>query len=154
VGGWTATNNGPQYAVARDGRFPIDQPVADATAAPITRLLNWRPPANRWPVGGLVLVRREVATDSANGLGSERTSLRQRRASARGIMTTPMADVWIRKLDSFDDAQRADREFWRSVSPDARVAAVEDLRKQWAVLQGANDEGLRRTVRVLEAPEG
>ena len=68
-------------------------------------------------------------------------------------MTTRMADVWVRKLDSFDDAARADREFWRSVSPDARVAAVEDLRKQWAVLQGTSDEGLRRTVRVLEAPE-
>jgi hypothetical protein len=64
-----------------------------------------------------------------------------------------MADVWIRKLDSFEDAERASREFWQSVSPDARVAAVEDLRKQWAVLQGADDEGLRRTVRVLEAPE-
>lgn len=86
----------------------------------------------------------------ANGLGQNPL---QQRASGRGIMTTRMADVWIRKLDSFDDAQRADREFWRSVSPDARVAAVEDLRKQWAVLQGANDEGLRRTVRVLEAPE-
>ena len=69
------------------------------------------------------------------------------------MMPKRMADVWLRKLDSFDDAERADREFWRSVSPDARVAAVEDLRKQWAVLQGANDEGLRRTVRVLEAPE-
>jgi hypothetical protein len=65
-----------------------------------------------------------------------------------------MADVWVRKLDSFDDARRADREFWRSVSPDARVAAVEDLRKQWARFQGADDQGLRRTVRVLDAPEG
>ena len=64
-----------------------------------------------------------------------------------------MADVWIRKLGSFEDASRADREFWQSVSPDARVAAVEDLRRQWARLQGANDEGLRRTVRVLPAPE-
>jgi hypothetical protein len=40
------------------------------------------------------------------------------------------------ELDSFDAAQRADREFWRSVSPDDRVAAVEDLRKQWAMLRG------------------
>jgi hypothetical protein len=64
-----------------------------------------------------------------------------------------MADIWIRKLDSFDEAARADREFWRTVSPDARVAAVEDLRRHWAVLQGADDEGLRRTVRVLTAPE-
>ncbi len=85
---------------------------------------------------------------------AQAATISQHRAPLRGIMTTRMADVWIRKLDSFDEAQRADREFWRSVSPDARVAAVEDLRKQWAVLQGANDEGLRRTVRVLEAPEG
>ena len=64
-----------------------------------------------------------------------------------------MADVWIRKLDSFDDARRADREFWRAVSPDVRVAAVDDLRAQWAAFQGIDDQGLRRTVRVLEAPE-
>jgi len=82
---------------------------------------------------------------------AEAATLSRYRAPRRGIMTTRMADVWIRKLDSFDDAERADREFWRSVSPDARVAAVEDLRRQWAVLQGADDEGLRRTVRVLEA---
>ena len=88
---------------------------------------------------------------------ARRRARRRTTAGARtlaGIMTTRMPDVWIRKLDSFEDADRADREFWRSVSPDARVAAVEDLRKQWAVLQGADDEGLRRTVRVLEAPEG
>ena len=35
----------PQYAVARDGRFLINQPVGDATAAPITLILNWKPPA-------------------------------------------------------------------------------------------------------------
>ncbi len=64
-----------------------------------------------------------------------------------------MADVWVRKLTSFEDDRRADREFWRTVAPDARVSAVEDLRRQWARLQGADVEGLRRTVRVLEAPE-
>jgi hypothetical protein len=64
-----------------------------------------------------------------------------------------MADVWVRKLDSFDDDRRANREFWRAVPPDARVAAVEELRRQWARFQGVDDEGLRRTVCVLEAPE-
>lgn len=43
VGGGTVTTNRPQHAVARDGRFLINQPVADATAAPITLLLNWQP---------------------------------------------------------------------------------------------------------------
>ena len=35
------------YAVARDGRFLINQPVADATAAPITLILNWNPDAKK-----------------------------------------------------------------------------------------------------------
>ena len=34
--------NKPNYAVARDGRFLIVQPVESAPA-PITLLLNWRP---------------------------------------------------------------------------------------------------------------
>ncbi len=45
VGGGTVTTLRPQYAVARDGRFLINQPVADATGWLITLLLNWRPPA-------------------------------------------------------------------------------------------------------------
>jgi hypothetical protein len=64
-----------------------------------------------------------------------------------------MTDVWIRKCNSFDEERLADRDFWRSLTPDARVAVVEDLRRQWAALQGVHHEGLRRTVRVLEAPE-
>ena len=46
VDGGTVAIIRPQYAVARDGRFLINQPVGDATAAPITLILNWRPPAN------------------------------------------------------------------------------------------------------------
>ena len=40
VGGGAAAR---EYAVARDGRFLINQAVADATAAPIMLLLNWNP---------------------------------------------------------------------------------------------------------------
>ncbi len=47
VDGGTVTNNRPQYAVARDGRFLINQPVADATVAPITLILNWQPTAKK-----------------------------------------------------------------------------------------------------------
>jgi hypothetical protein len=44
VDGGTVTQNRPQYAVARDSRFLINQTVADVTAAPITLILNWQPP--------------------------------------------------------------------------------------------------------------
>ena len=47
VNGGSVATNRPQYAVARDGRFLINQPVGDATAAPITLILNWQPPANK-----------------------------------------------------------------------------------------------------------
>jgi len=40
--GGTIAINRAQYAVGRDGRFLINQPVADATAAPITLILNWQ----------------------------------------------------------------------------------------------------------------
>ncbi len=41
-GGGSVATDRPQYDVARDGRFLINQPVADATAAPITLILNWQ----------------------------------------------------------------------------------------------------------------
>ena len=47
VGGGAVATNRPQYAVARDGRFLLNQPVADATAAPITLILNWNPEAKK-----------------------------------------------------------------------------------------------------------
>jgi len=34
-------------ANARDGRFLINQPAGDATAAPITLLMNWKPEAKK-----------------------------------------------------------------------------------------------------------
>ena len=47
VDGGTIARNRPQYAVARDGRFLINQPVADATATPITLILNWNADAKK-----------------------------------------------------------------------------------------------------------
>ena len=36
-----------QYAVSADGRFLINQVLEDASAAPITLVLNWRPGSAR-----------------------------------------------------------------------------------------------------------
>jgi hypothetical protein len=36
----------PQYAVAQDGRFLINQPIRGSITTPITLILNWKPPAN------------------------------------------------------------------------------------------------------------
>ena len=37
--------NHPQYAVSRDGRFLVNQPVEASSSTPITLILNWRPKA-------------------------------------------------------------------------------------------------------------
>ena len=62
-------------------------------------------------------------------------------------------ELWVRKCASFAEERAADREFWQHMTPDERVAAVGELRAQWLALTGARDEGLRRTVHVLERPE-
>jgi hypothetical protein len=59
-------------------------------------------------------------------------------------------ELWIRKCASFAEERAADREFWRQMTPDERVAAVNELREQWASLTGAGHEGFRRVVHVLE----
>jgi serine/threonine protein kinase/Tol biopolymer transport system component len=43
----SASAHKPQYAVARDGRFLINQPVKEATATPITLLMNWNPDTHK-----------------------------------------------------------------------------------------------------------
>ena len=43
VGGSAPRLLNHQYAVSRDGRFLIDQPVEEATLSPITLILNWKP---------------------------------------------------------------------------------------------------------------
>lgn len=42
-GGGTESGQGPQYDVARDGRFLVNTVVDDAAAAPIVVIQNWRP---------------------------------------------------------------------------------------------------------------
>jgi hypothetical protein len=58
--------------------------------------------------------------------------------------------IWIRKCASFDEDRRADREFWGAMSPDARVALVEQLRQEWGKISGQPIERLRRTVRLVQ----
>ncbi len=45
VGGGTQGTNRPQYAVAKDGRFLVNQRAEESTNTPITLVLNWKPPA-------------------------------------------------------------------------------------------------------------
>ena len=58
----------------------------------------------------------------------------------------------VRKFNSFAEADEADREQYRQMTPDERVALVDELRHQWEKMYGEPHEGLRRTVLVSERP--
>ena len=60
---------------------------------------------------------------------------------------------WVRKCASFEEEREADREFWARMDPDERVRVADSLRADWLTAHGRRDEGLRRTVRVLDGPE-
>lgn len=64
--------------------------------------------------------------------------------------------VWVRKVAGFDQEKRADREFWAQLTPDQRVAVVEDLRREWIERQHGQEaaQRLQRVVRVLRRPRG
>ena len=61
-------------------------------------------------------------------------------------------NLWFRSLASFEDEAAADAEFWLRMTPDERVAVVEQLRADWWIQHGQADEGLRRTVAILRLP--
>jgi len=42
LSGSAGTVNRAQYAVSRDGRFLMNQPVEGSIASPITVILNWK----------------------------------------------------------------------------------------------------------------
>jgi hypothetical protein len=55
----------------------------------------------------------------------------------------------IRKFNSFEEADEADREDYRRMTPDERVRVLLVLVDVWT---GAPKQGLDRTYRVLEVP--
>ncbi len=64
----------------------------------------------------------------------------------------PEGNVWLRKCSSFEEDNRADREFWQRMTPNERVGIVEELREEWWEQHGDGEQGLRRAVQVLEKP--
>jgi hypothetical protein len=58
-------------------------------------------------------------------------------------------DIWLKRSSSFEEDSEADAEFWRRVSPDERVAILEQMRQEWLREHGRGDEGLRRTARRI-----
>jgi hypothetical protein len=58
-------------------------------------------------------------------------------------------NTWFRRLRSFEEEANADAEFWAQMTPDERVAIVEQLRAEWLKEHGRSGEELRRTLAIL-----
>jgi len=56
----------------------------------------------------------------------------------------------IRKFQDPEEAERADREYWLSLTPEERIEAVELCRLDYWRMRGEKPQGLRRVLRVLE----
>lgn len=61
----------------------------------------------------------------------------------------PPARPWARVHDSFEDAEQAEREYYASLTPDERIAAVEEMRQRWMKMKGLPDLGVQKVVRVF-----
>jgi hypothetical protein len=54
-------------------------------------------------------------------------------------------------LDSFEEADRLDKEYYRGLSPKERLAILLELNQRWPARQdGKASEGLARVYRIVE----
>jgi hypothetical protein len=58
--------------------------------------------------------------------------------------------VWINKPNSFAEAERFDREYYKKMKPSERIEIVQFLREQYFKLKGEGRERLRRSVKVVQ----
>jgi hypothetical protein len=58
-----------------------------------------------------------------------------------------LVTVWIKRLSSFEEEAEADAAFYRAMSPEERVAILEQLRAEWNAAHDESDQRLRRVVR-------
>lgn len=54
-----------------------------------------------------------------------------------------------RVFNDWKEAEEADVEYYRSMTPEERIAIVEMLRQQWYKIHGETEQGLRRVVRIV-----
>jgi hypothetical protein len=74
-------------------------------------------------------------------------------ANLSSRIITLMAEIWLRRCESFHAEAEADAEFWLQMTPAERVALVEQMRREWRERNGGSDEGLRRTARVFSTTQ-
>ena len=58
----------------------------------------------------------------------------------------------VRKFISFEEAEKADREYYKSLTPAQRVAMALELRRMWVGTEHEHTERLERVLTVSQLP--
>jgi hypothetical protein len=58
----------------------------------------------------------------------------------------------VRKFSSFEEAEKADREYYESLTPAQRVAMALELRRMWVGTEDERTERLERVLTVSQLP--
>ena len=66
-----------------------------------------------------------------------------------------MRNVWMRKVDSYEEAQSLDKEYYLSMSPKKRLEIVQTLREEYYKIKkgskkSENRKRLRRVIRIIK----
>ena len=61
-------------------------------------------------------------------------------------------EIWLRRCSSFQEESDSDADLWMQMSPDERVAVLEQMRQEWLEEHGEHDQGLRRIVTRIPGP--
>ena len=65
-----------------------------------------------------------------------------------------MKKVWVNKADSFEEAEKFDESYYRTMSPEERLETVQFLREIYTkIKRGRTGEGrkrLRRTIKIIQ----
>ena len=61
-------------------------------------------------------------------------------------------ELSVRIVEGFEEAEEADEEFWASMTPEERVAAVDDCVRDYLRMRGERQSRLRRVFRRAKCP--
>ncbi len=65
-----------------------------------------------------------------------------------------MKKVWVNKADSFEEAEKFDESYYRTMSPEERLETMQFLREIYAKMKrrrtGGDRKGFRRTIKIIQ----
>ena len=64
------------------------------------------------------------------------------------------SELTVKIVTGFDAERKADEDFWAGMTPEERVAAVDDCTRDYLRMRGERQSRLRRVLRRVKCPWG